>query len=954
MTADSDHFARLDALFQGAIELPSDQRRAWLDHECGEDTDLRAEVEALLAEDAGSDSQTLEGIVDAGWAQAAKESGAAGSAAKVEDEPTRTQRVSATEFSSAVDPEPEQIGPYRILGRLGRGGMATVYQAERESEFSMPVALKRIRKGMDTEDIVERLRLERQILARLVHPNICRIHDGGSDDDGRPYLVMEIIEGRRIDEWCVQDQVPLRRRLEVFEAVCEAVSYAHQNLVLHRDLKPSNILVTAGDTPKLLDFGIAKLLRGEPGDIGSAQTLTRMEERLLTPEYASPEQLMGMPLNTASDIYSLGVLLYQLASGRLPHQPDGETPQNPLSWAFARQERDAAPLSETARRARANGNTLTPAHDRFATQHSAELDAVAAKALEMEPTRRYSSVQELAEDLRRLLDGRPVLARHQTWGYRTFKLIRRHRVGVAVTALVAASMMAAVVGTTWQASVAQQERLRAEDEKRQAEAVGEFLVELFAVSDPYSQAALVDGSQPAFAPRGTAITARDLLDAGARRIRADLREEPLAKAEIQRTMAQAYLGLFHFDEARALLETALEDLAPLDAHNREVALAQAALLRVLGRLEAHEGDFESAERHLKNAERHYLALGDAGKEELPLALEYLGELERLKGNFSTAEALMLRAVELHRAAHGEHSLETSRARAGLAEIIGRQRRPEATELYRRVLKDRTDLLGENHPLVLETTNNLAVSSLAHDAPAAQRIFEQLLESQSTVLGPDHADLAPTLYNLAVTLLGQKRSQEAGELLDRAWTLAKDAPMSQIAGRIQMKRGLLREFAKDTEAAVAIYRDALAIRRQFFPEGHPEIVNTLLRLGNLLAQQGDPQAEPLLREVLRATEQTHPQFGPGVHLALAKLALKAERFDDALTESRAGLALLADQENQEPTIAAFKMRLARALDGLERRDEARRAADEALLSLKSTLGPTHSWTLEAEALREGLN
>ena len=516
MSADSDRFARLDALFQAALEQPPEQRAAWLNREC-DDPDLRSEVEELLSEDAEGELIELEDIVDQQWQLAAGDAAESGARDLVtdtvhtpENEDTRDLNQPRSEPRPLrTELDPEQLGPYRILGRLGRGGIATVYLAEREGEFSMPVALKRIRQGMDTEDILERLRLERQILARLVHPNICRIHDGGSDEEGRPYLVMEVIEGKRIDQWCIDEKLPLRERLKAFEAVCEAVAYAHQNLVLHRDLKPSNILVTGDGVPKLLDFGIAKLLRGEAaGDEGDspersdAPTLTRMEERLLTPEYASPEQLFGLPLNTASDVYSLGILLYELASGRLPHKPDDAGRQNALLWAMTRRHQDADPLSDAQRRSWADGNPLVPAQDRFTLQHRSELDAVVAKALEVEPADRYTSVRELAEDIRRLLDGHPVMARQQTWTYRARKLVRRHRTGVAVAALVASSMLAAVVGTSWQASVARQERLRAEQEKRQAEAVGSFLVDLFAVSDPYSNTALTEGDQHDASPRG--------------------------------------------------------------------------------------------------------------------------------------------------------------------------------------------------------------------------------------------------------------------------------------------------------------------------------------------------------------------------------------------------------------------------------------------------------------------
>ncbi|MEO1369985.1 MAG: serine/threonine-protein kinase, partial [Acidobacteriota bacterium] len=398
------------------------------------------------------------------------------------------------------------IGPYRVLGRLGRGGLATVYRVERTSEFSMPVALKRIRRGMDTDDIVERLRLERQILARLVHPNIARLHDGGSDAEGRPYLVMEVIEGERIDRYCQTHGLSIRRRLELFRQACAAVDFAHQNLILHRDLKPSNILVTEDGTLKLLDFGIAKVLAGAPE---AQQTAT--EQRLLTPDYASPEQLRGELLTTSSDIYTLGAVLFQLLTGRLPHVL---TPAQ--LWTG---ERPDAPLaSRTVARERADGNPLAPPPDRWSQGASVEIDAILAKALENEPARRYGSARELDEDIGRLLEERPVLARRPTLRYRLIKLARRHRALVTLGALTALSLVVGIVGTSWQAQVAGRERARAEQGQAQAEAVADFLVDLFEVSDPYGEARLVedlaDRTEPT-APLGQRVTARELLDAAA-------------------------------------------------------------------------------------------------------------------------------------------------------------------------------------------------------------------------------------------------------------------------------------------------------------------------------------------------------------------------------------------------------------------------------------------------------
>ncbi|MEM8997178.1 MAG: serine/threonine-protein kinase, partial [Acidobacteriota bacterium] len=578
---DKARFARIDALFQAAIEREPGERLAWLDAQDAE-PEVLEEVRALLRED-DAGSGALEAIVDGGVRDAARASEPPFHEAETE---TFTPPPTATP-DDGLDAEeaPESIGPYRVLGRLGRGGLATVYRVERTSEFSMPVALKRIRRGMDTDDIVERLRLERQILARLVHPNIARLHDGGSDAEGRPYLVMEVIDGERIDRYCQKHGLSVRRRLELFRQACAAVDFAHQNLILHRDLKPSNILVTADGTVKLLDFGIAKVLAG-PAE--AQQTAT--ENRLLTPDYASPEQLRGELLTTSSDIYTLGAVLFQLLTGRLPHSL---TPAQ--LWTG---ERPDAPLaSRTAARERAEDNPLAPPPDRWSQGAAAEIDAILAKALENEPARRYGSARELDEDLGRLLEERPVLARRPTLRYRLLKLARRHRALVTLATLAVLSLLVGIVGTTWQARVAGQERARAEQGQAKAEAVADFLVDLFDVSDPYGEARLVedlaDRGEPT-APLGQRVTARELLDAAALRIAGDLGDDPARRRQLRRAMARAYFNLSFFDQARTLLDDALDD--------DDDALGHALVLRDLGRVDRAQARFDDADSRLREAE----------------------------------------------------------------------------------------------------------------------------------------------------------------------------------------------------------------------------------------------------------------------------------------------------------------------------------------------------------------
>ena len=934
--ADERRFARLDQLFQAALALTPAEREGWLRAQ-DDDAALLDEVRALLDEDEAGDLADLEGIVDGGWQRLLPD-----------DTPP-----AGTAPGGSSGSDPEQVGPYRILGRLGRGGQATVYLAERAGEFSMPVALKHIRRGMDTDDILERLRLERQILARLVHPNIGRIHDGGSDEEGRPYLVMEVIEGERVDHWCAARRLTVRGRLELFLQACEAVDFAHQNLILHRDLKPSNILVTDDGTVKLLDFGIAKVLAGDAA-AGAQPTVTGIEQRMLTPDCASPEQLLGQPLTTASDVYSLGVVLFLLLGGRLPQAAGSD---GSGSSRRGGEPRDPPSVSRTAREQSGAGNRLAAPADRRRTVAGGELDAVVGKALEAEPDRRYHSVRELADDVVRLLEDRPVLARRPSLGYRLLKLARRHRVGVAVGALVVLSLLVAVIGTSWSAAVASRERQRAERQRAQAETVADFLVSLFEVSDPYSEAQLVGDLGELERPRGETVTARELLDEAAQRIDTGLRDDWRRQSRLRRAIARAYLNLSLFEQARSQLEAAAADLAaakarPADAG--DLSIARASVERDLGWLEANQGHFDLAETRLLAAQEQLLALGAATGAEVAVTLEHLGKLEWLRGDPQASAVRYQAALRLYLELHGERSLEVARARAGLAVGLGQQdRTAEATALLEQVLEVRTELLGDQHPLVLETLNDLAVAAQAtRGHAAAARIFEDLLRRQRRALGNEHADLAPTLYNLAGHLERLGRHAEAEERLEEAWRLVeRSATERRLATKILMLQGLLREHVRDVDGAAALYQQALALRRELFGDEHVETATVQSRLGRLWANAGDRRAEPLLRELLETSARLQLGKEAQAYLALGELALETGRPRDAESELRLGLAALGGLETRfSPDLAGLvELRLAQALERLGRSAEALDSGRRARELLAASLRPGHALTVEAEDL-----
>jgi eukaryotic-like serine/threonine-protein kinase len=437
----SERYRQVKVLFQEVLDVPPTARAAYLTKACAGDDALQREVESLLAshEEAGEFIETP-------------------AAAEL------TLTYGEAEQTAASNGQ--RIGPYQILREIGHGGMGAVYLATRaDDQYKKRVAIKLVRRGMDSEFIVRRFRHERQILASLDHPNIARLLDGGTTQDGLPYFVMEYIEGLPMDEYCDRQQLTTAARLELFQTVCAAVQYAHQNLVVHRDLKPSNILITADGTVKLLDFGIAKLLNPELAGAEIDATMTGM--RLMTPGYASPEQVRGEVITTASDVYSLGVILYELLTGHRPYHVAAR-PAHEIAQVICESQptkpSEAVGRTEILKSSDGTTSNITPEMvsrtrdgqpDKLRKRLSGDLDNIVLMAMRKEPHRRYASVAQLADDLRRHLAGLPVVARGDAFRYRAVKFITRHKVGVAATTMIIIALMGGMMTTLWQARKAE-------------------------------------------------------------------------------------------------------------------------------------------------------------------------------------------------------------------------------------------------------------------------------------------------------------------------------------------------------------------------------------------------------------------------------------------------------------------------------------------------------------------
>jgi serine/threonine protein kinase len=560
MTTDADRWACIEELCQAALDRQADQQAAFLESVCGSDQDLRREIESLLAH-----RRQAEGFIEAPAIEVAAQALAA--------EDTRGA-ANASHLVGRV------ISHYRIVEKIASGGMGDVYRAVRsDGSYDKEVAIKVIQGARSTDFFLARFQTERQILATLDHPNVARLLDGGTTEEGLPYVVMEFIRGLPIDEFCAEKRLDVDERLTLFRTVCSAVQYAHQNLVVHRDLKPSNILVTAEGVPKLLDFGIAKILHPQHGEGALPETVTLL--RLLTPDYASPEQVRNEPISTSSDVYSLGVILYKLLTGHVPYLVAIDSPREMMqAICEIEPERPStavtrAPALQDSIQERDGQSGAIPSPKREKQKElrkilEGDLDNIVLKALRKEPQRRYSSVDQFSEDIRRYLAGLPVLAHRDTVRYRTSKFISRHKFGVAAAALFAVAALVGLSAILYEARIARANELRAEKRFNDVRQLANSL--MFEINDSIRELPGATATRKLIIQR-----AQEYLDRLAHESSNDpalLRELAAAYAklaEVEGSVQNANLGetpraLQNYRKAAALLENA-SSLEPL---NREL------------------------------------------------------------------------------------------------------------------------------------------------------------------------------------------------------------------------------------------------------------------------------------------------------------------------------------------------------------------------------------------------
>lgn len=761
---DPQRWRRLEALFESALPLRPAERSGFLDGQTRDDPGLAAEALRLLAAH-------------------------------------EARNEYLDRLGTPVVP-PARAGPYRVEEQIGQGGMGAVYLGSRaDDQFEKRVAIKFLAPAFSAPELASRFLQERQILARLEHPNIARLLDAGLTESGSPFFVMEFIDGIRLDEWRRERPRTLTERLVLFQKLCDAVAYAHRALVVHRDIKPANILVTPQGEPKLVDFGIAKLL-------DSGHSLTAPSRLALTVAYASPEQLQGQPVSTSGDVYALGVVLYELLTATHPVPCD---PANPVAFLHALAAHD-------------------PARPSSHLPLAGDLDAIALKALERDPARRYASADELARDIGRFLNHEPVSAKPATAAYQASKLIQRHK---AAASFAMAALLSLTVGAgvaLWQAGAARREA-------RIASQINRFVQEMLGAASPDA--------------KGRTVTVASVLDSAASRAATELVGAPEVQSDVLGTIGRSYLGLGLHEEAErnltAALEIARRQYGPSSTQAARQLLARASARQGRGNLEGAEADSREAVAVFTRARESHNAAS---------ALNALGATLVIRGDLAAAERAHRDALALLAAGSHTESELGAETFNGLAVALGTLGRvTEAIPFHRQAYDIVRRIHPPRHPSIAQAASSLA-SALADNTnqyEEAARLWDEAISIRRDALGNHHPDLMWTLYNYAFFRADRKEYSRAETLVSevlaqRGMALPDEHPM--IAASLFL-RGRMEVEQQRAARAIAPLAECIALRRRTLKPDHWLLATAQSMLGHAYAEAGYPtQAEPLLRESYR--------------------------------------------------------------------------------------------------------
>ena len=756
-TMDSDRFRELEDLFEQALRLDEPAREALLSETRGRDSELADRLAAMLAAD-GTRSDRLAPLV-AGPGMASNRH------------------------------LPDTIGPFRVLEKLGEGGMGVVYLGQRETaDFQQRVAIKRLHAAADSDLARQRLRIEQRVLASLQHPHIAQFIDGGTDSDGTPYVAMEFVDGIPLLEHVRNQAMPRRERIALFLDLCQAVQFAHQHLVIHRDIKASNVLIDQHGALKLLDFGIAKLI-GDERNAADETVLT--VAGAMTPHYASPEQIRGEPVTPLTDIYSLGVLLYELLADQRPYQIDTSRPTE-IERIICLTE-PVPPLPGRSGR-------------------DSDLNSIILKAMHKAGDRRYPSAAQLAEDLERWLAGQPVLARPDSAGYRLRTFTRRHPFGVAASSLLALLLVGFSATMTWQAGELAAQRDRAEREALAANETADFLIELFAVSDPRKN-------------NEADVLASDLLERAAERLPAELDSDPLTRARLLHVIGLAFANL---GEDRRGTELLAQALALRQRHAGPESAETADSLNRLGNVHRSFGRMKQAEPMLVRALEWRRSHGPVDHD-LADSYNNVGLLQNEIGWYRQAEASLREAIELHRRVGGD---DTTEAAAPLHNLALSLRRQDRFDEARRAALESLAIKRPNDWSLSSLANTLAVLAGIErrrgDLAAARAASQESLSLREQVFGRDSVMIASGLATHARVQHALGHHAEAEALYREALDLHQRADSSKTLRAANLQLGYARfllETERDEEAA-PLLAEARRIAERELPPDSPELARFL--------------------------------------------------------------------------------------------------------------------------------
>jgi serine/threonine protein kinase/tetratricopeptide (TPR) repeat protein len=808
-----DRWERLQDLFSRAVELPENEREAFVAGETGNDKDLRDELLELLACDTGRSTGPLTHALGAAI-----------------DATTRDRRKALVG---------RIVGNYKLVSILGHGGTGTVYLGERaDRQYSAQVAVKIVDNATIHGDLGMRFRAERQILASLNHANIARLLDAGETGDGQPYLVMEYVHGEPVDRYCDRQQLDLNERLKLFLEVCNAVQYAHQNLIVHRDLKPANILVTAEGSPKLLDFGIAKLL-----DTGEAQAmiaLTRMNDRLLTPEYASPEQILGRQVTTASDVYALGVVLYELLTGLRPYTvptsasqlelersiciSDPQRPSTSVKRSIDYEPREG----ESSIAAIALARSSSP--DRLHKRLLGDIDSIVMRALRKEPQHRYGSVEQLAADVRRYLSREPVVARQGNWLYYSQRFVRRHTFGVTAGGLFILVIIGFAIAMSIQAQRIAAERDKAENESQSAQAVSDFMIGVFSAADPYDTL-------------GKEKTARQLLEESGKQVRGDKGMRPEVRARLLASIGRAFRRSGDPERSLSFLEDAVH----------------------LRRQMPNGGGLAAAE----------------DMSELAVTLRTLGDFDASSKVIREAMALCEQIDQRKTPTYATLLMNRGRLEQQLGDTVGARRSYEQSLALNRLVRGPND-----HEVAVVLLELSLVFMWMDDTPAVERAARQAVDIFRLTAPDLHPDRVLAETRLGEALLMQNRVDEASVLFERSLdnqrvlfgtNSRQVAEVLDSLSQIRRAQGQLAESEQFAAEALSSMVNAMGAEHGYTPYFRTAYAAVLMRRGKY------PEAEKELRHSLDTLAKTRPadhQYVCSAEHLLGEVLLETNRLTDA--------------------------------------------------------------------------